>query len=130
MGRVSYLKRSRVIQLYLKHELNFKKGRFHTLKYFCAKEDINASVKTFKRIVDRWKTSGKVSDKESLTRSTNKMKINQNKLAELDQLIYRDRETTAYRAKNLLSLRASVRTVQKYINRLGKLDLFFLRMKQ
>ena len=117
--KVSYFKRTRVIELYLKHNLNIRKGRYHILKYFAAKEGIFASTKTFRRICERWRISGVVSDKESLTRSANTMKINEIELNELDQVIVANRETTALQAKNSLNLRASARTVQKYLNRLG-----------
>ena len=48
--RVSFNDRSRVITLFIKHKLHFKKGRFDILKEISAKENIFASVKTFRRI--------------------------------------------------------------------------------
>ena len=44
----------------------------------------------------------------------------------MDKLIYRRRETTANTAKNKINLRASTRTVQKYLKKLGwkKITIF------
>jgi len=48
------------------------------------------------------------------------MKITKDQLSILDRLILKKKEMSAKKAKNLLKLRASVRTVQKYIRiRLG-----------
>jgi hypothetical protein len=41
------------------------------------------------------------------------------RLAELDRLIESNKETTALQAKNALNLRASTKTVQRYLRRLG-----------
>ena len=64
--RVSYDDRTKVVTLFYKHKLNFEKGRFHILKNIAAKDDIFASEKTFRRIINHWKKSGCVSNKENL----------------------------------------------------------------
>jgi hypothetical protein len=62
--------------------------------------------------------STSVSNKESLTRSKNKMKITEAELGPLDQLIIINKETTALQAKRELNIRAT-RSVQNYLNKLG-----------
>ena len=64
--RVSYDDRTKVVTLFYKHKLNFEKGRFHILKNIAAKDDIFASEKTFRRIINHWKKTGCVSNKENL----------------------------------------------------------------
>ena len=46
-------------------------------------------------------------------------KITVGELRALDKLIHRRRETTASTAKNKLNLRACLRSVQNYLNKLG-----------
>ncbi len=50
---MSYAKRTKVIALYLKHNLNLKRGQFQLLKDIAAKQDIVASERTFRRNVGR-----------------------------------------------------------------------------
>jgi len=71
----SYNDITKVVTLFYKHKLNFEKGRFHILKNIAAKNDIFAPERKFRRIINHWKKTGCVSNKESLTRSKNKMKI-------------------------------------------------------
>ena len=97
--RVSYDDRTNVVTLFYKHKLNFEKDRFHILKNIAAKNDIFASERTFRRIINHWKKTGCVSNKESFTRSKNKMKITEAELETLDQLIILNKETTALQAK-------------------------------
>ena len=75
--RVSYDDRTKVVTLFYKHKLNFEKGRFHILKNIAAKDDIFASEKTFRRIINHWKKTGCVSNKENLKQ--NKINIYQKK---------------------------------------------------
>ena len=75
--RVSYDDRTKVVTLFYKHKLNFEKGRFHILKNIAAKDDIFASEKTFRRIINHWKKTGFVSNKENLKQ--NKINIYQKK---------------------------------------------------
>ena len=117
--RISYAKRTRVIALYLKHNLNFKRGRFHLLKYIAAKEDIFATERTFRRFVKHWTETGSIANKESMTRSVRKMKVTEDELSILDRLILKNKEMSAKKAKDLLKLRASIRTIQKYFKLLG-----------
>jgi len=84
-----------------------------------SKDDIFASGRTFRRIINHWKKTGCVSNKESLTRSKNKMKITEAELETLDQLIILNKETTALQAKRELNIRATTRSVQNYLNKLG-----------
>jgi hypothetical protein len=74
---VSYDDRTKVVTLFYKHKLNFEKGRFHILKNIAAKDDIFASEKTFRRIINHWKKTGCVSNKENLKQ--NKINIYQKK---------------------------------------------------
>ena len=82
-------------------------------------DDIFASEKTLRRIVKYYLSTGAVTNKKSLIRSINLMKISPNQLNELDNLIEENKETTALQARNLLNLRVSTRTVQNYLRRLG-----------
>ena len=68
--------------------------------------------KKLRRIVQHYLSTGAVTNKKSLTRTINLMKISQNKFKELDNLIEENKETTALQAQNLLNLRVSTRTVQ------------------
>ena len=52
---------------------------------------------------------------DSLARRLQNTKITQGEMTALDRLIYRKRELSASQAKNRLNLRASSRTVQKYL---------------
>lgn len=117
--KLSYNKRQRIVTLYIKNNLHFMKCRFRILKRLVSKEDILTSEKTLRRIVKHWQRTGSVADKPSLTRAEKIFKITHNELAELDRLIESNKETTALQAKNALNLRASTRTVQRYLRRLG-----------
>ena len=119
MVRLSLNKRIRVVTLYKKNYLHHMKYRFRILKRLASNEDIFASEKTLRRIVKHYFSTGAVTNKKSLTRSINLMKISQNQLNELDNLIEENKETTALQAQNLLNLRVSTRTVQNYLRRLG-----------
>ena len=89
------------------------------LQSLAKRESIFTTERTVRRIVKYWQETGSIADKESLTRSNNLTKITVGELKALDKLIYRRRETTANTAKNELNLRASTRTVEKYLNKLG-----------
>jgi len=70
----------------------------------------------FRRIINHWKKTGCVSDRESLTRSKNEKKITEAELETLDQLIILNRETTALQAKRELNIRGSNRSEKNYSN--------------
>jgi transposase len=78
-----------------------------------------SSERTFRRIINHWKKTGCVSNRESFTRAKNKMKITEAELETLDQLIILNKETTALQAKRELNIRATTRSVQNYLNKLG-----------
>jgi hypothetical protein len=79
--RVSYDDRTNVVTLFYKHKLNFEKDRFHILKNIAAKNDIFASERTFRRIINHWKKTGCVSNKKhksfyrAKNKSTNSFKV-------------------------------------------------------
>ena len=119
MPRVSYSNRQRIVSIFYKHSLQFVPGRFHVLKHLADNEDIITSVKTIRRIVNHWLVSGTIEDKKSFNRHNKITKITNGEITALDRLIYRKRECTAEQAKRKLLLRASGRTIQRYLNRLG-----------
>jgi hypothetical protein len=89
--RVSYDDRTKVVTLFYKHKLNFEKGRFHILKNIAAKDDIFASEKTFRRIINHWKKTGCVSNKENLKQ--NKINIYQKKRFQTISNVFKRRKT-------------------------------------
>ena len=82
--------------------------------------DIFASDITLRRIINQWNLESSVEDKKSISRHTSITKVTNGELSALDKLIYKHRDLSASAAKLRLQLRASARTVQKYLNRLGR----------
>jgi len=58
--RLGIERRSRIVFLYLKHNLNFVKDRYEVLRRFAAQEDIVASKKTISRILNHWFKTGRI----------------------------------------------------------------------
>ena len=46
--------------IYLNVNLNFKKNRFRILRQLAAEEDIDTSVKSMRRMVQRWQGTGRI----------------------------------------------------------------------
>ena len=62
-----------------------------------------------------------MSDKKSLERQMAITKISEQELIEIDKIVFRNRQITAKAIKHRQNLRVSARTVQKYLNILGKI---------
>ena len=58
----------------------------------------------------------KIENKVSRNRTINHTKVTYNELEKLDNLVTNNKYLTANQMRNLLNLRASTRTVQKYLN--------------
>jgi len=104
MPRLSLSERTRIVTLYYKHNLHFKRARYHVLRKFALEEDIISSERTIRRTIKHWLLTGSVLNKKSLTRSIRLTKITAGELSNLDQLIYRKREISAFQAKTELNL--------------------------
>ena len=119
MPQVSYEQRMRVVEIYKSNDLHFQKGRFSSLKILSERESILASDVTLRRIINQWNFEGSIENKKPVERNIANTKITNGELAALDRFIYKNRDLSAGTAKISLNLLASVRTVQKYLNRLG-----------
>lgn len=58
-------------------------------------------------------------DKPSLARTLSHTIVTNEEINAIEQLVQSNRELTSRQLKNQLNLRASLRTVQKYLNALG-----------
>ena len=61
--RLSIKNRIRIATIYINKHLHFKHKRFQVLKQLAAEENIIASDKTMKRIVQRWQNTGNLDNK-------------------------------------------------------------------
>ena len=61
--KVSYFQRTRIIAIFLNHQLNSTRGRFHKLKRLASNEEIFASERTMRRIVKQWQATGSIADR-------------------------------------------------------------------
>ena len=75
MPRLSLSERTRIVTLYYKHNLHFKRARYHVLRKFALEEDIISSERTIRRTIKHWLLTGSVLNKKSLTRSIRLTKI-------------------------------------------------------
>ena len=98
------------------NKIKFTRSRFKTLRELAKNKGIFVSLNSVLRIVKHWEANGSVNEKISLTRRLTHTKITQNQMNALNRLIYRKRELSAENAKRRLNLRASARTVRKYLN--------------
>ena len=60
--RLSCEKRSRVIELYIKHNLSNQKRKYHILSEHAKKEDIIISSRSVSDIVKKWENSQTVAE--------------------------------------------------------------------
>ena len=116
--RLSCDKRSRIIELYLNHNLIHKK-KYSILCDLAKNEDIFISSRRIFDLVKKWEDSGSVADREAPNRGISNTKINTNQLESLDRAIYKKREITSRTLKHKYRIQASVRTVRRYVRRLG-----------
>ena len=73
-----------------------------------------------RRCIKRWQETGRIDDKESISRSAKKTKITTQQLSNLDRIIDKNPDLNAERAMNRVpGLKVSVRTVRRYLIRLG-----------
>ena len=70
-------------------------------------------------MVKKLEDSGSVADREALNRDISNTKINTNQLESLDRAIYKKCEITSRTLKHKYRIQASVRTVRRYVRRLG-----------
>ena len=115
MPTVSYEKRMRIVTLYKTNNLHFQKKRFTRLKVLSERENIIASEVTLRRIIKQWNSEASIEDKRPVERNIAITKITNGELTALDKFIYKNRDLSASTAKTSLNLRASSRTVQKYL---------------
>ena len=72
-----------------------------------------------RRCIKRWQETGRIDDKESISRSAKKTKITTQQLSNLDRIIDKNPDLNAERAMNRVpGLKVSVRTVRCYLIRL------------
>ena len=112
-------KRSRVIQLFIDHNLVHQKKKFNILSNLAKNEDIVISSRRVSDLVKKWEETGAVADREAPNRYISHTKITTNQLERIDRSIYRKREITSRVLKHKCRVQASVRTVQRYVRRLG-----------
>ena len=58
MLRLSISERTRIVTLYFKHNLHFKRARYHVLRKFALEEDIISSERTIRKTIKHWLSTG------------------------------------------------------------------------
>ena len=116
--RLDIAKRWRLVQLYHKHKLQFNEDRFARLQKLGEKEDIKISKLGLRNLIKKWQTHNSVNNISSIQKT--RIRISQYKLAVLDRAVYRNREYTGRQLKNKYQIQTSVRSVQRYVKRLGE----------
>lgn len=117
--RLSIEKRTRILSLYYKHGLGDKKKRFQKLTNFAAMEDIFISSRRVRDLINKWNETMSLDDLPSVNRAILHTRVTQQELIDIDRAVYRNRELTGPQLKASLNLRSSVRSVQRYLRRLG-----------
>ena len=83
--RLSVEHRRQVITIYIKNNLHLKKNRIKMLQQLENEVDIEASDKTFRKLVKKWSETGRFDDEKS--RKINNTKINRRQLISVDRLV-------------------------------------------
>lgn len=73
-----------------------------------------------RRCIKRWQETGRIDDKESISRSAKKTKITKQQLSNLDRIIDKNPDLYSEKAMNRIpGLKVYVRTVRRYLIRHG-----------
>ena len=117
--RLSIEKRFRIIVIFHKHELHFERYKFEKLSNLAQDEDIFISANGARNIVKKWQKTGSIIDLQNESNGTKHTKISNRDIIRLDNAIYKRRDMTAPKLKEQLRQQAGIRSIQRYIRRLG-----------
>ena len=111
--------RSRIIQLYLVNNMHWSKYKYENLKRLASRENINVTILSLRRIIQKWICYRIVGDMPSINRDIKNTKVTEQELKQLDRKVFKQRHLSAAKLRAKIQIRASTRTVQKYLNLLG-----------
>ena len=117
--RLSTEQRIRIVYLYVINKLEIVKNRFEVLRELSRKEDICVSKLTLFKTIKKWQTTYSFCNKRSVNQRLAHTKINNREMMRIHNEILKNREATARFIKNKFNIKASVRTIQRYIRILG-----------
>ena len=117
--RLSTEQRIRIVYLYVINKLEIVKNRFEVLRELTQKEDICVSKLTLFKTIKKWQTTYSFCNKRSVNQRLAHTKINNREMMRIMNEILKNREATARFIKNKFNIKASVRTIQRYIRILG-----------
>ena len=117
--RLSTEQRIRIVYLYVINKLEIVKNRFEVLRELAQKEDICVSKLTLFKTIKKWQTTYSFCNKRSVNQRLAHTKINNREMMRIMNEILKNREATARFIKNKFNIKASVRTIQRYIRILG-----------
>ena len=117
--RLSTEQRIRIVYLYVINKLEIVKNRFEVLRELTQKEDICVSKLTLFKTIKKWQTTYSFCNKRSVNQRLAHTKINNREMMRIHNEILKNREATARFIKNKFNIKASVRTIQRYIRILG-----------
>ena len=117
--RLSIEQRIRIVYLYVINKLEIVKNRFEVLRELAQKEDICVSKLTLFKTIKKWQTTYSFCNKRSVNQRLAHTKINNREMMRIMNEILKNREATARFIKNKFNIKASVRTIQRYIRILG-----------
>ena len=111
--------RSRIIELYLAHNLHWTKYKFDKLRNIASNENIIASKLSIRKTIIKWMLYRTVGIIPSINRDIKNTKVSENELYRLERKVFKYRQLSASKLRSKTRIRASVRSVQKYLNLLG-----------
>ena len=117
--KLTEAKRWRLVYLYEHNNLCFVRNKYGKLQELAKKEDIIISIFSLRKIIKKWTTTNTIVDKAH--RQRKKVLISEYKLAVIDRAIYRNREFTSRAIKFKYRIASSIRSIQRYIRRLGEI---------
>ena len=106
-----------IVFLYHQRNLHWVKNRCGKLQSLCLKRNIQASVRTIRKIIKRWHTYRTIADSNTVLRSIHKTKVTRRILLRIERMVKEDRGITAPQIQRRLRLDVTTRTMQNYIHR-------------
>lgn len=107
--------RLRVVELYMKYDLENKRSKFEKLSDYALEENIQISSRRARDLILKWKETGSVRTKYNMSGAIARTKITVGDMFRLENLLYKKRQVTSAMIKSELNLEASTRTIRKYI---------------